>query len=165
MKEAEERLIAFEKQQAEAKEAVLKEKGDTKALLEIRDQELAKERKERAEMERTLSEGTKLDSFLTSIKATHGDVPKQYWPLINTAKIIIDPNTGIPDQGSVNDVINNFVTQYSAVIQGGVQGNDPGFAPGKTQTGLSRTEWLKLSAADMKKRYAEVVENESKNNN
>lgn len=138
-------------------EEALKKKGDLAKLLELREKELAELKESQAYMEQTLTDGSKLDTFLDSMKAAHGTIPKHYWGLVDLSSIVIDPNTGMPDPGSVKEQVTAFAQQYPEVISPvNGKGSLPGESAKRTDSELSYEQWLKLPLAEKRKRIKEV---------
>lgn len=152
--DAHKRLSALEEEKKQREEASLKEKEDFKKLAELREQELKAEREKRQGLEKNVQEGKKLRAFLDSVQ---GKVEKQYWALIDLDAIVVNPDTGMPDEESVKKAAKDFEASYPAVIQRKNAGTLPGDAAKGGSAKLTYEEWLKLPVDQKKARLSEVM--------
>lgn len=136
-----------------AEEATLKEKEDYKKLLEIREKELEATRNEHSSLKQTLQNGTKMRAFLDSV---NGQVAEQYWSLVDLEQIVTDPQTGLPDESSVQKYARDFEKRFPLVLQTTPNVRIPNDAPmpGKA---LTYEEWQKLPTKEMKARMKDVI--------
>jgi hypothetical protein len=139
-KAAKKRLSEFEKAKRDAEEAKLKQDGEYKTLLEQREQELAEERKAKTELETKISDGRKLNAFLGAMT---GEVPKQYWSLIDLENVAMDPATGQPDPASVKRAAEKFEKEYSDVVKRPNKSRLPSGTPGGSDKALGYAEEMK----------------------
>jgi hypothetical protein len=96
----------------------------------------------------------KMSHFLDAID---GNIPREYWPLIDVEKIVVDPATNMPDPMSVQSVAKDFSTKYHRVIEKKNGPKVPSDAPNGSGGGLTYEAWKALPLAEMKKRIKEVT--------
>jgi hypothetical protein len=125
-KKAKAKAAEYERAQRAREEEELKKQGEYKKLLEQRESELNEARTARQALESKISDSRKLNAFLGSVT---GDVPKQYWSLIDLDTIAVDPETGMPDEASVKKAAADFEKQYSDVVKKPTKGKLPNDAP------------------------------------
>ncbi len=113
-KAAKAKVAEFEKSKREAEESKLKQDGEYKKLLEQREQELKETQEKLSGTEKKISESRKLNAFLGAVP---GDVPKQYWGLIDLDGIAVDPETGMPDPASVKKAAAEFEKSHPEVVK------------------------------------------------
>lgn len=148
-------LTEFKKREKDREEQELKQKEDYKKLLALRDEELEKTRSELAQSKSTLENGAKLQAFLDALD---GQVEQQYWGLIDLNQVVLNPETGLPEDVSVKKAALEFKTKYGLVIKQAGSNKMPHDAPkGSGSVGLSYEEWLKLPAKDMRARLKDVI--------
>lgn len=145
--DAQAKLKAFE-------EAKLKEQGDLKALLEMRDKEIAEAKAKATQVEELLNNSVKLDAVLNKLS---GSVDKQYFGLFDLSKIPIDPTTQMPDQLSVEKYAKDFEQTYSAIIKKSTTAQMPNHAAQGTNVKLTYEEWLRLPLKEQKARLKDVL--------
>lgn len=107
----------FEKLQAEieAKERkALEEQGQYKQLAEQYKGELEKTRQEQLAQKRMIEDSQKMSALL---RAMPGELNEKYWGLVNLEKIAIDPETGRPDELSVQKYVKQLAESYPEIIQ------------------------------------------------
>jgi dsDNA-specific endonuclease/ATPase MutS2 len=152
-KAAKAKVAEFEKAKREAEESKLKQDGEYKKLLEQREQELEEERKGRKDLETKINESRKLNAFLNAVS---GEVPKQYWSLIDLENVAVDPETGMPDESSVKRAAEKFEKEYADVIKKPSKSKLPNDAPKGGAGKLSYDSWLKLPLKDQLERMKDV---------
>lgn len=135
-------------------EAKLKEEGNLKALLEMREKEIAEVKAKATQVEEVLNNSVKLDAVLNKLS---GSVDKQYFGLFDLSKIPIDPATQTPDQLSVEKYARDFEQTYSAIIKKPINAQMPNHAAQGTNVKLTYEEWLKLPLKDQKARLKDVL--------
>lgn len=156
--EARQRLEMLEAEKQSALEEDLVKKEEYQKLLDIRQKELDSTKSKLSEYDKRWNDGTKLDSFLNYVRAKHGELPKKYWALIDLDAIAIDPDTGIADDRSIEEIANSFVESYPEVIATKDGPGLPADAARKGTSGLSLAEWKALpNSTEMKKRLGDVV--------
>lgn len=152
-KAAKAKVAEFEKAKREAEEAKLKQDGEYKKLLDQREIELKETKEKLSGTEKKISEGRKLNAFLGALT---GEIPKQYWPLIDLEEVAMDPTTGIPDESSVKRAAEKFEAQYSDVIKKPSSSKLPNEAAKGAKTKLTYDAWLKLPLKEQLSRMSEV---------
>lgn len=152
-KELAEKLNLYEQKESEAEKKRLEEKGEYKKLLELREKELDAERKSKEEHEKRLLKMHKLSLFDEKLP---GKITKSvYYDHVDVDSILIDPNTGLVDESSVNEVVNKFVVEHSGLIA--KDGRDLPSNAAQGQTDLSYEQWLKLPYKEKKAQYHRVI--------
>ena len=155
LKAANEKIAAHEKAARESLERELKEKEDFRALAELRQKELDEIKAKTVAMENNIAEARKVDSFLKTLNVP---IEKQYWTLIDTSSIVVDPTTGRPDQMSVAAAVQKFRETYPRVVAVGGSTGMPSSAPAGGKGGLTKEEWMKLPSKEMIARRSEVTD-------
>jgi len=147
------RLADFEKKEKEAAEAKAKADGNYKQLLEERDKKIA-------ELEGTVSEGNKrwestakLNAFLDSVD---GEIPKQYWSLIDIENIAINPETELPDEMSVKEAVKKFSKTYPDVVKKRTGSKLPNTPPQGANRKLTVEAWKALPYKEKVARMGDV---------
>jgi len=151
---AKQRLEELERLQKEQEETKLKEKEDFKTLLQLREQELNESKQKLQTLETDINDGKKLNAFL---KAINGTVDNHYLSLVDLDKIVIDPNTNMPDENSVMAFAKEFEQTYSKIIDRPSGQKLPNNAASFGNGSLTVEEWTKLPLKEKKARLSEVV--------
>lgn len=156
LEQAKARLSELEKANKERVEMELKEKEDFKTLLSLREQELKKRDEELQSIKGNLEAGAKLRAFLDTV---NGAVDKQYWTLVDLEQIKIDPNSGLPDQISVESLARKFEAEYGLVLK---QKGAPRMLPNEAAQGaggkISVAEWKSLKSSKEMKEKMHLVD-------
>ena len=147
-------LAEYRKKEKDAEELKLKQSEEWKKLLELREQELQKERDEKTALKTTLEAGSKLQAFL---KCIDGQVDQQYWGLVDLDNIVLNPETGLPDETSVKNAALDFQNKFALVIkkQNGI--SMPNQSPKGDSVNLSYDEWLKLPVKEKREKLKFVI--------
>jgi hypothetical protein len=158
--------IEREKSEIEAEksrkiEEDLKAKDDWKKLVGLKEQTIEGLKKENDELKGQLAErdqrrtnGLKMRSFLDSLS---GKLDEQYWPLVDLEKIVINPETGMPEPQSAQSLAKEFEAKYPLVIQRAGGPTLPNDAPKGAGAKLTYDEWLRLPPDQKKARLSEVM--------
>ena len=150
------RLSELQKAEKERQENELKEKEDFKTLLSLREQELKKRDEELSSLRGNLEAGAKLRAFLDTV---NGVVDKQYWTLVELDEIKIDPNSGLPDQISVESLARKFEQDYGLVLK---QKGAPRTLPNQAAQGaggkITVAEWKSLKSSKEMKEKMHLVD-------
>lgn len=152
-KKAKAKVAEYEREQKKRDEEALTKQGEYKKLAEQREQELKEEREKRVSLETRIADSRKLNAILGSVT---GEVPKQYWGLIDTNQIAVDPETGIPDEASVKKAAQAFEKQFPDVVKKPSRGKLPDDVPLGGTGKLSYKEWLGLPLKDQLERKKDV---------
>lgn len=133
------------------KDAELKQKEQYKELLLEREKELEDTKTKLAAKDQETQNYQRMASFLKNVQ---GEVPQQYWGLIELDKIIID-DSGKIDEGSVKKAVKDFEKNFPEVIKkaGAKMPND---APSGGGGILTLAEWQKLPYDEKRKRQKDV---------
>jgi len=152
-KKAKAKAAEYERAQKAREEEELKKQGEYQKLLAQREEELAKERKDRQELQDKITDSRKINAFLGAVT---GEVPKQYWSLIDLDQIAVDPETGMPDEASVKKAAAEFEKQYVDVVKKPTKGKLPNEAPRGGSASLTYDAWLKLPLKEQRARMKDV---------
>lgn len=149
-------LAEFKKREKEREETELKAKENWKQLLELREKELNEERTKRTSIEEAIMESKKLSAVLESL---NGVVDKQYWSLIPTDKVVVDPASGQPDPASLQSVVREFEKNYALVVKPktGVKGLPNEAALGGSEK-LTVSQWKALKTSKEMKEKQHMVD-------
>jgi hypothetical protein len=152
-KKAKEALRKAEEELKAKQEAELKETNNYKELVKLREQELEKERLEKSSLQSVIESGSKMQAFLAEVQ---GDLPQQFWSLVDLDKIVINPETKMPDKQAVTAYAREFEQQYSRVLDKPNAGKLPANAP-QAGNALTYEAWLKMSPSEKRKNLAVVA--------
>jgi hypothetical protein len=152
-KAAKKKVAEFEKAKRDAEETSLKEQGNYKKILEEREKELQETKDKLSGLDKKISDSRKMNAFLGAIG---GDVPKQYWPLVDLEDVAVNPETGMPDESSVKRAAEKFEKDFPDVIKRPSKSKLPNEAPRGGGTKLSYEAWLKLPLKDQLERMNDV---------
>lgn len=114
LRETEAKLAAFVDSQREAKENTLKEQNEYKALFEQREEELKATKERLTNVNSQIDIAFKVTAFLGAVD---GDIPAKYRSFIDTASIILNPETKQVDEMSVASAVEKFKKQYPELIK------------------------------------------------
>lgn len=156
LKAAEAKLSAAEKEQSDAKEASLRQKEDWKTLAETKEKDLLDAQTEVKLLRGQISDGTKINAFLEKMRESHGEVGQQYWGLVDLDKLEIDPETSLPTESSMTDVVNNYVQKFAQTIIRKDSAKITDNQGGQSNVGLTHKQWLALPLKEKKSRMKEV---------
>jgi len=152
--ELEAKLALIEKKEKELEEKSLKEQGEYKKLLEIEKKKREIEESKRIQYEKDLLDAHKLNAVKEKLPAKVKR--NEYYSFIDTDKILIDKETGIIDEASLESVANDFITNHSALLDKPSVKNLPQDAAKGTATKLTLEDWKKLPLKEKKKRMVDV---------
>lgn len=155
------KLSAFEEKEREFQERQLEEQGKWQESIELKnrkiqeyEQKLKDEQNKAKNAENILINSAKLNAVLEKLPAKVKN--RAYLDFIDTNSVILDPETGDFDAGSVQEVANAFIKEHSSLLDyKNVSGKLPGDAPAGS-TKLTLEQWKKLPLAERKKRMSEV---------
>ena len=153
-KAAKKKLKEFEEEKKLKLDEELKAKENWKALLEQREKELGEIKDKYSGLQSGLQNAQKMQAVLKHIS---GEVPQQYWNLIELDKVVVNPETGEPDAMSVQNYAKEFESKYSLVVQKPNANKLPNNAPNGTGAKISYDEWLKLPAKEMAAKLKDVI--------
>lgn len=169
VRELSQKLAEMEATSALKIEEELRKKNDTEGLLKRRDEELVRLRADKdasdaskQQLEKLVHDSVKMTSFRHELG---GSVGEQYQALLQPYidRLPLDPETMAPDQVSLKTLVADFKSKYGMIIQGAKL---PGVPAGAAQPGgggtLTYDQWLALPLAEKKKRYGEIVRNETR---
>lgn len=145
------RLDEFERKAKEQAEAQLREKEQYRELYEAKEKEFQEIAERLKVKEEETQNYQKMGAFLKNVT---GDIPQQYWGLIELGKIVID-ETGKVDETSVKKAVKDFERLYPEVIKR-AKSTMPNDAATGAKGSLSYDEWLKLPYDEKRKRQKDV---------
>jgi hypothetical protein len=150
----ESQLAEFKTREQEVEEKRLAEQGEYKKLLEL-------ERKKRQEFESKVEENErnvllahKLNAFKESLPGK-GLARPEYYDWVDHDSIVIDPDTGIVDQSSVEAAVNKFVQDHHRLLDTSKPGL-PNQAPQGQAGKLTVEQWKALPVKERRARMGEV---------
>lgn len=150
---AEQELEALRKEKADREKEELEKQGNYKKLLEDREKELADERAKNKKIFDDLSEHRKKKAILANID---GKIPENAMKLLPLSMVELDAD-GKPTEKSAKLAAQFFEKEFSFAVQRDKEGGGlPPDAPLGGTKKLSRSEWEKLPASEMKARAKEV---------
>ena len=137
------------------------------ALLEKREERIVELERLVEAKENTIKEydarwdnGSKIDFFLKAIRKSHGEVPKSYWSLIPVDQIVLNPETGVPDEMTVDKAVNTFAEEFPEVIKRGsgprIPGHPPPNPPKEGNSLIAYADWKKLPLKEKKARAKDI---------
>jgi hypothetical protein len=105
------------KQTEQAQESKLKEQNEWKSLAEMHKAKLDETQKELAEKNRAIQDGLKYSEFTRHLggKLKHSS----YANHVDFDKILLNPETGMIEEGSVKSVVAEFIKEHSALVDFG----------------------------------------------
>lgn len=161
-RELETKLKAFEDVERKRNEEKLQQEGNFKALLDAREKELQEIREQNqtlssqvSDFEKTFTDTKKLNALFKEVGGSLKH--KDYYHLVDTNKIAIDPSTGELDSKSLKAYASELVKDHKDLFNFGI-GKMPGGAP-VAATALSHEEWTKLAQtnpSEARKRMKDV---------
>lgn len=153
-KKVQARLKELEDLEKSRSEAEAKKREDYKALLEAKEQEVSELKTKYETVESRLSNGVKLNAFLSSLS---GKVDQKYWNQIDLDAITMDSETGTPDEISLKKAVKDFETMFPEIIKKDSGPRMPNEASkGGGGKPLSYNEWISLPYDEKRKRRADV---------
>ena len=151
-------LNSFVEKEQQLEQKRLEEQGEYKKLLDLERQKLSQYEQERDSYKNKLITAHKLNAFNEKLPSKIAN-PK-YYSHVPVDDILIDPETGLVDDSSVDSVVSSFIKEHPTLLE--TKSNPmPSDAPG-TKSTLTHAEWLKLpSLKEKKARMHEVYNNDS----
>lgn len=156
--ELESKLNSFVNAQKQAEEAKLNEKGEFKKLVELREQEIEKLKEQLGaiEKERDSYKGNLDDTY--KLQAFYDKLPgkikrKEYLSFVDLDSIVVDPETGNIDSGSLQNVVSGFVENYGDLIEQNKFSGLPGDAPKGSSRKYTMNEWKNLTLKEKKENW------------
>lgn len=135
------------------REKALKDSEDHKALAEIREQERDEALAKLAEYDERFAMAKKITAFREAL-GPKVNLPSKFVHLVPDEDIVIDPDTGEVDEGSVTKAVRKFRKEFPEVLVSGKDSSLPANAPGGDGDAIVTYEaWLKMSPKDKKKNY------------
>lgn len=152
----EKRLADIDAKAKEDEEKALQDKEEWKKLHDLKVKELIDAQGKLKSWETRETESRKLSAFLDHLP---GAISKDYWGLIPTEKIVINPDTGEIDQTSVTELVADFAKKHTRLIDKPGSGTDglPKNSPKGGDANVSYDQWKNMSAADMRKNMRAVM--------
>lgn len=135
-----------------------KKRGDFDAILKSREEELKSTRDELTSIRETIKNAQKL----TAVLSTAGSPIESKWHgLIDTSKILINPDSGEVDQMSVTKVVEDLRKSWPEMFKNPNAPKLPADAPlGNSAGKINRSEWLNLPEKEMRKwKMEQIIDN------
>jgi hypothetical protein len=151
-KSMQKRLEDLDKKAKADAEAQLKEKEQYRELYEAKQKELEDLSGKLSAKEKETQDYRKMGAFLKSVA---GEIPQQYWGLIDLDKIAVD-DSGKIDDNSVKKCVKDFEKAYPHVIERKSGNKMPNNAANGGGGALSYEEWVKLPYDEKRKRQKDV---------
>lgn len=152
---AQRELDEIRAQQESEKESALKENQQWKELYEQEQQKREQALQKAQALEEQQMNARKLNAVLKTLPA---NVPSDYWDLIPTTQVKVNPETGDIDEDSVKSVAEYVTTKLDRILDRPANGSkvDP-TAPKANGSGtLTKDEWLKLDSKQRQQRAGDV---------
>lgn len=146
-------LEKFRSESEKRHEQELQSQAKYKELWESSKQEADQLKEKLSGHEERWNDAIKLNAFHDALGEAKKIDPK-YAGFIDTGKILIDPETGRVDPLSAKKEVDRIMGEYPEIIKSTVTNHLPNTSP--SSTALKYEDWLKLPAAEMRKRYKEV---------
>lgn len=149
------RLEELEAKMREKEEGELKSQQKWQDYAKLKETEASELKTKLEEIQTNITESTKMQSLLNSIK---GEVPQKFWPNLQgyLEKVVLDPETNMPDQLSLEKAAKQFEADYPECIKKAGGPRLPNDAPSSGAGTLTYEQWRNLPLAEMKKRQHEV---------
>lgn len=107
------KLSELENAEKERQETQLKEQNQWQELAKLKEQEAEQARQEAMALRSQQQDARKLDAVLNALP---GQVPRDYWGLIDLEKVIVNPDTGDIEATSVKSLADEFIQRHKRVI-------------------------------------------------
>lgn len=147
-KKADEELEVLRNEKKQRDEDDAKKRGDYEALLKSREEELAKVKGDYNALNSRIMDARKLTAV---ISAAGSPIDPKWHGLIDTSKVLVNPETGDVDNMSATKVIEDLRKQWPEMFAKPSAPQLPANAPQGNGAGkISRAEWLKLDSKKMK---------------
>ena len=136
-------LAAFENEKKTREEKELKKRNNYEQILKNRDDELKAKEQELAMIKSRLESGRKMDALLNALP---GQLPKEYWSLVDLEEIIVNPDDQKVDEISVQNYAKSFAERYMRVLDSGNNSKLPKTAPQPGKS-IPHDEWRNLNSS------------------
>jgi predicted nuclease with TOPRIM domain len=156
VKDIQQKLEAFEQKERELEEKRLSEQGEYKKLLELERKKRLEEEQKRTQYQKDLLDAHKLNAIKERLP---GKITRpEYYSFIDTDKIAIDPETGIIDEASIIEAVNQFVETHGRLLE---RQGSPGLPQNaaKDGTSINFDQWKNLPLKEKKARMKDVFNN------
>lgn len=160
VQEYEEKLRAIEEEKAKKEAEELAKQGEFKKLLELEKAKREELEASNNEYKKSILDAHKLNAFKEKLKGKVAN--PAYYDFVDIESIVMNPETGEIEETSVQNVVDRFVTEHSALIKTDrprLPDNAPKDGGGSN---LDYESWKKLPLIERKKRMAEVMAKERK---
>ena len=147
-----EELEAYRAKEKQKEDEELERRGEFDKIKANLTKELEDERAKNKALLQERVDNTKLGAFLSSIE---GSIPRDYWGLIDTDRIAVDPDTGVVDEMSVTNYAKEFKTKHARLIDG-VKGARMYEGAPQSEKVMDMDAWKKLPLKERKAKLAEV---------
>lgn len=127
MRNMEQQLNEFMQAQKANEENKLKEQGKFQELVIEREKEIADLKNENINYKTSFDKAVKLSAFREQLGGTVDN--SSYYDFVNVDEIVLDPDTGVVDNSSVESVVNQFKQTHSKLYTPKVSKALPNDAP------------------------------------
>jgi hypothetical protein len=155
-RESESLLMQYQQKEKENEQKRLEEQGEYKKLLELERQKLNQYEQERDQYKNKLINAHKLNAFNEKLPSKISR--PEYYDFVDTDSIVIDPETGMVDDSSVDNAVNSFMQNHYQLLDT-KKVPMPSNSPSASST-LTEEQWLKLPLKERRARLKEMVDKE-----
>lgn len=155
-RENESLLMQYQQKEKETEQKRLEEQGEYKKLLELERQKLNQYEQERDQYKNKLINAHKLNAFNEKLPSKISR--PEYYDHVDIDSIVIDPETGMVDDSSVDNAVNSFMQNHYQLLDT-KKVPMPSNSPSASST-LTEEQWLKLPLKERRARLKEMVDKE-----
>lgn len=155
-KENESLLMQYQQKEKESEQKRLEEQGEYKKLLEMERTKLSQFEEERDQYKNKLITAHKLNAFTEKLPSKISR--PEYYKHIDVESIIIDPETGLVDETSVDNAVSSFVKDHHQLLDT-KRVPMPSDSPSGSSK-LTYDQWMKLPVKEKRARIREVYNNQ-----
>lgn len=165
LRELEEWKASIETERQKQEESKLEEEGKWREAYEMKNKtieelksKLTETEQEKTQLSKTLVDSAKLQAVVQTLP---GQIKRpEYYKFIDTNSVIVDPETGDFDSGSVESVANNFLKEYGKdLLAVKKEGRLPHDSPNAAGNKISLAEYKKLARTNPKEAKKALSEN------
>ena len=155
LEESNSKLAALEEEKNKAEEAKLSEQGEYKKLLELERKKREESELKAKEYENSIMNAHKLNAFKEKLPSKIAN--PAYYDFVEIDKIVIDPETGLVNDSSVQEVVDSFVSNHAQLLESRTTGLPNDAAKGSPKK-ITIEEWKRLPLSERKARMKEVYD-------
>ena len=157
LRDAQSKLAEYEKRDKKKEEDELKKKGELQKIIDNKEEEIAKLNDKISGYEMTFNNGKKLSAFFDALGGAR--VSDKYLGLVDTDRIVMNPETGEIDKTSAAKYAEEFKKEHPKLLE--TPGKGPGLPSDAPQgdDGLTVEAWKKLPLKERREKMAAVHKN------